>query len=98
MLSGSQRLFCKRCVCVGVGGHDDELRVGVGEEVLRCAVVSDVGKVDFAVGAGRCRRRVDRRLGSLQDRNHLVVIVRRDKWEVEALGGKAVAHDTDFDS
>jgi len=79
----------------GDGGADaDEIDVFVGEEVVGGAVVLHVWIVDCAVVAWFA---VGGRGGALEEGVDFKVRVRGDVGEVEAFGGKAVAHETDAD-
>lgn len=97
MFSSSQGFLSKRSMGVGMCCDNNKLRVRISEELLLCAIVPDIGEVDFAVGARRRRRQVFGSLCSLKDGDHLVVIIGGDEGQVKVLGGEAIAHNTNFD-
>lgn len=97
MFACKQGFLGKESMRICVSCDHDELDFTVGKEVIRCAIVFDLRKINSAVRAFGSGGRVGGSLSSLQDGHNLVVWDGRDEREVEALGRKAVANNADFD-
>lgn len=82
---------------VGARADNHKLDLRVCEEFVCSAVVFRMRVTDGAVLASFDTLLVSRCFSALQESIHLKVSVRADEWEVEAFGGKAIAHKANFD-
>lgn len=76
---------------------DDKLNVWIRKKVVCCAVMLCTRIVDSTVLASLNAGRIDRCFSALQESIHLEIGIREDEGQVEALGRKTVAHESDFD-
>jgi hypothetical protein len=97
MLAASHSFLGKLGMVVGTGADDHELDFCVGEEVVGGAVMLCIGIVDGAVLARFDAGLISGSFCALQERVHFEVSVRGDERQMETLGGKAIAHKSDFD-
>lgn len=92
-----QGLDAKFRVAVVLGANHHQLNVRIGKEVIGGAVVLGIWVIDGAVRAWLDAGLVGGGFGALQESIYFQIGIGKDEGQVEALGRKAVANDTNID-